>query len=105
MVGKTVLIVDEDPASRVFLANYMRAKQFQILEAITGKEALIKAWSREPDLALFGPALTDIPDKEFIQKLCNDSHTSNVWLIALSNNLDPVYKEICNLARQMREAT
>jgi hypothetical protein len=31
------------------------------LEAPTGKEALILAWSREPDLVLFDPTLTYIP--------------------------------------------
>jgi two-component system KDP operon response regulator KdpE len=72
LVGKTILIVDENPASRIFLANHLRAKQFKILEAPTGKEGLIVAWRHETDLVLFDPALTDIPDKEFIYKLRND---------------------------------
>ena len=82
MVGKTILIVDENPASRAFLANHLRAKQFKILEAPTGKEGLIVAWSHETDLVLFDPILADIPDKEFIQKLRNDPRTvksMNTW--------------------------
>ena len=95
MVGKTILIVDENPASRVFLANHLKAKQFKILEASAGKEALVVAWSHEPDLVLFDPTLTDISDKEFIQKLRNDSRTEKVRLVALSSDPSPARRETC----------
>ena len=95
MVGKTILIVDENPASRTFLANHLRAKQFKILEAPTGKEGLILAWRHEPDLVLFDPTLADIPDKEFIQKLRNDSRTGKARLVALSSDPSPVRRETC----------
>ena len=95
MVDKTVLIVDNNPASRTFLANHFKAKQFKILEAPTGKEALIVAWSHEPDLVLFDPTLADLPDKEFIQKLRNDPRTAQVHLIALSSDPSPARRETC----------
>jgi pilus assembly protein CpaE len=95
LVDKTILIVDDNPASRVFLANHLRAKQFKILEAPTGKEGLITAWSHEPDLVLFDPTLADIPDKEFIQKLRNDSRTGRARLVALSSDPSPARREAC----------
>ena len=95
MVDKTILVVDANPASRTFLANHLRAKQFKILEAPTGKEGLIVAWSHEPDLVLFDPTLKDIPDKEFIQKLRHDSRTSKARLVALSSDPDPARRETC----------
>ncbi len=95
MVGKTILIVDENPASRVFLANYLRAKQFKVLEASTGKEGLIVAWGQETDLVLFDPALADIPDKEFIYKLRNDPRTMKARLVALSSDPSPARREAC----------
>jgi two-component system, cell cycle response regulator len=95
VVGKTILIVDENPASRTFLAKYLSAKQFEILEAPTGKEALILAWRHEPDLVLFDPILADIPDKEFIQKLRNDARTEKVRLVALSSDPGPARRETC----------
>ena len=95
MVEKTILIVDENLASRVFLANHLRAKQFNILEAPTGKEGLIMAWRKEPDLVLFDPTLADIPDKEFIQKLRHDSRTNKARLIALSSDPSPARRETC----------
>ena len=95
MVDKTVLIVDDNLASRTFLANYLRAKQFTVLEAPTGKEALIVAWRHEPDLVLFDPILADIPDKEFIPKLRNDPRTTKARLIALSSDPSPARRETC----------
>ena len=95
MVDKTILVVDDNPASRTFLANHLRAKQFKILEAPTGKEGLIVAWSHEPDLVLFDPILKDIADKEFIQKLRHDSRTGKARLVALSSDPDPARRETC----------
>lgn len=95
MDGKTILIVDNNLASRVFLANHLRAKQFNILEAPTGKEGLILAWRKGPDLVLFDPTLDDISDTEFIQKLRHDSRTSNARLIALSSDPSPTRRETC----------
>ncbi len=95
MVGKSVLIVDENLASRNFLANTLREKQFKVLEARSGKEALIIAWRDEPDLVLFDPILSDLTDEEFIRKLRNNSRTSKTPLIALSSDPSPVRKEIC----------
>jgi pilus assembly protein CpaE len=98
LVGKTILVVDDNPASRNFLANHLRAKQFAILEAPTGKEGLITAWRHEPDLVLFDPTLADIPDKEFIQKLRNDPRTSKARLVALSSDPSPVRRDACRSA-------
>jgi pilus assembly protein CpaE len=93
LVDKTILVVDDNPASRVFLANHFRAKQFKVLEAPTGKEGLIVAWRHEPDLILFDPSLKDISDKEFIQKLRNDSRTAQARLVALSSDPSPARRE------------
>lgn len=95
MVGKSVLVVDENPASRVFLVSHLRQKHFDVLEAPTGKEGLIAAWRDHPDLILFDPALRDIADQEFIFKLRNDSRTSGTPLVALSIDPSPARKERC----------
>jgi len=95
LVGKSILIVDDNPASRIFLANHLRGKQFKVLEAPTGKEGLIMAWRDGPDLILFDPTLPDIVDREFIHKLRNNSRTSEIPLIALSTDPGPARREIC----------
>jgi pilus assembly protein CpaE len=95
LVGKSILIVDENPASRNFLANYLRGKQFKIEEAPTGKEGLITAWRDRPDLVLFDPTFRDIADQEFIQKLRQDPRTAQISLIALSSDPSPLRRETC----------
>ncbi len=95
MVGKKILILDENEASRRFLSNLLRQKQFEALEASSGKQALIIAWRDEPDLILFDPVLSDINDGEFIQKLRNNARTANVPIIALSSDPGPARKEAC----------
>jgi pilus assembly protein CpaE len=95
VVGKKILIVDENTASRSFLSNTLREKQFNILEAPSGKDALIAAWRDEPDLILFDPVLSDLKDGEFIAKLRNNPRTKNLPLIALSSDPGPTRREAC----------
>lgn len=95
MVGKTILIVDENHASRNFLASHLRGKQFKVLEAPTGKEGLIIAWRDAPDLILFDPVFRDIPDVEFIQKLRADARTAQSLLVALSTDPSTARREAC----------
>lgn len=95
MVGKTILLLDENPASRNFLANSLREKQFKVLEAPSGREALISAWRDEPDLIVFDPVLTDIRDDEFIAKLRSNPRTKNMPLVALSSDPGPARRDAC----------
>ena len=95
MVGKKILVIDENAASRNYLLNFLREKQFNVLEAASGREALIAAWRDEPDLVLFDPVFSDIRDEEFIQKLRSNSRTSTTPLIALSSDSSLFRKEAC----------
>jgi pilus assembly protein CpaE len=95
VVGKSILIVDDNPASRTYLANYLKGKQRKVLEAPTGKEGLIVAWRDQPDLILFDPVLQDVTDQEFIHKLRNDPRTSNIPLIAFSTDPGAARRETC----------
>jgi Flp pilus assembly CpaE family ATPase len=95
VVGRKILIVDENTASRNFLSNALRERQFKVLEAASAREALIAAWRDEPDLVLFDPVLSDIKDDEFISKLRNDPRTKFTPLIALSSDPGPTRREVC----------
>lgn len=87
--------MDENEASRKFLSNLLRQKQFEVLEAPSGKEALIIAWRDTPDLILFDPVLSDISAGEFIQKLRHNPRTAKTPIIALSSDHGPARKEAC----------
>ena len=95
MVGKSILVLDGNKASRNFLANALREKQFEIYETSSGKEALIFAWRDQPDLILFDPVMVDISVADFIQKLQNDSRTNKTPLIALSSDSSAALKDAC----------
>lgn len=86
MVGKSILILDENTASRNFLANTFLEKQFRVTAAASGREALIIAWRDGPDLILFDPVLSDLKVEEFIQKLRNHPRTLQTPLVALSSD-------------------
>jgi len=95
VVGKSILVLDGNEASRNFLANKLREKQFEIYEASSGKEALIFAWRDLPDLILFDPVLSDIRVEDFIRKLQNDSRTNKTPQIALSSDSSSALKDTC----------
>mgnify|MGYP001116325962 CR=1 FL=1 len=90
MIGKTVLIVDENQATRGYLSSVLKERQFDTLEVGSGKEALISAWRDNPDLILFDPIFSDIQDVEFIQKLRQHARTEKTPIIAFSS--DPAKK-------------
>src|SRR4030095_10441764 len=95
MAGKTILVLDENETSRIFLSTTLRKKGYKTLEAPSGREALIFAWRDHPDLVLFDPVISDLQIEEFIQKLRRDTRTSNAPLIALSSKADPALRELC----------
>ncbi len=95
VVGKKILIVDENTASRSFLSNTLREQQFTVLEAPSGKEALIIAWRDAPDLILFDPVLSDIKEAEFISKLRTNPRTRETSLVALSSDPGPARRDSC----------
>jgi pilus assembly protein CpaE len=95
MPGRTILVLDENDTSRIFLSTTLRKKGHTTLEASSGREALVFAWRDHPDLILFDPVLPDFKPEEFIQKLRRDARTGNTPLIALSRDPAPALRELC----------
>ena len=95
MAGKTILVVDGNDTSRIYLSTTLRKKGFTTFEASLAREALIFAWRDHPDLVLFDPVITDLQVEEFIEKLRRDTRTNNTPLIALSSNADVALKQRC----------
>lgn len=95
MIDKTILLLDENETSRKFLFNNLRQKHVNVIEASSGKEALISAWRDEPDLILFDPILSDLRGEEFIQKLRQNARTRQTPIIALSSDPNPARREGC----------
>lgn len=80
----TILIIDPDAASRTFIANVLKQRQYLALPVASGKEGLILAWRDRPDLIIVEPSLPDLSGEELAQKLRQDPRTAHVPLLALS---------------------
>src|SRR3954454_19414679 len=55
--GKTLLVVEDDPATAAFLADNLRADGYRVIGATGAAEALRAVESRRPDLVLLDLAL------------------------------------------------
>ena len=90
MVGKKILIVDENTASRSFLAKLLCARSNSTFwRHLLAKKALIVAWRDEPDLILFDPVLIGYKDEEFITNCAAIHAPIQRLLIALSSDPSP----------------
>lgn len=75
-----VLIVDDEAQIRRFLRATLRACDYTILEAATGKEAILRAGSERPDLIVLDLGLPDMDGMEVIRGLREWSRTPIIVL-------------------------
>ena len=95
MIGKTILVVDENQATRGYLSSVLKERQFNVLEVGSGKEALISAWRDHPDMVLFDPTFSDVQDVEFVQKLRQNARSGKMHIVAFSSDPAPARREAC----------
>ncbi len=81
----SVLIVDQDAASRNYLSVMLRRAGYTVLTAPSAREGLISIWRDLPALAIFDPALADMPAVEMVRRLRQDRRTERMPLVALSS--------------------
>lgn len=69
--GKSVLVVEDDPDSRIFIQRLLRSEEFQVYEAANGKEALSHLSSVEklPDLILLDLMMPVMDGFEFLTRI------------------------------------
>ncbi|MEJ5241042.1 MAG: response regulator [Anaerolineales bacterium] len=86
---KSVLIIDADAPSRIYLGRLLAQRGYKPLQAASGKEGLILAWRDRPSAILIDPRLPDLSGEEVIQKLRRDARTATTPCMALSSDPDP----------------
>ncbi len=96
MAESTILVVDGDPASRNYVAAALQKEGHRVLQAGSGKEALIYAWRDRPDVIVADPNLGDLTGEELAARLRSDARTSGVPLVALSRDASPARQKSCN---------
>jgi len=69
-----VLLVDDDHGSREILAGFLRKKEFEVLEAGTGEEALDMVKQKQPRALLLDWRLPGISGLEVLDALSQGGH-------------------------------
>jgi two-component system KDP operon response regulator KdpE len=65
----TIVVIEDDPQIRRFLRTGLSAHPFRIFEAETGKDGLIEASTRKPDLIILDLGLPDLDGVEVVSRL------------------------------------
>jgi signal transduction histidine kinase/CheY-like chemotaxis protein len=88
-----VLIVDDQPAMRYVLAQFLDRARYSLVEASTGDEGLTLARGTLPDVILLDLNLPDIDGNEVIRRLKLEPATADIPVVLVSSMPadDPAY--------------
>jgi sigma-B regulation protein RsbU (phosphoserine phosphatase) len=81
-----VLIVDDMRIERVLLGRILKREGYEVLEAVSGSEALAKALEHKPDLILLDYDLPGENGVEILGKLKGDGSTAAIPVLFLTGN-------------------
>jgi len=82
--GKLILVVDDEPNIRQFLAHELTQKGYRVIGASNGKEALTLTRERRPDLITLDIQMPDINGFDVTSVLKNDEATKGIPILILS---------------------
>lgn len=64
-----IVVIEDDPPIRRFLRTGLTAQGFSVFEAATGKQGIIEAGNRKPDLVILDLGLPDMDGEQVIQAI------------------------------------
>jgi signal transduction histidine kinase/CheY-like chemotaxis protein len=83
-IGTTVLVVDDEAANREWLINILEPAGFAVIQAAGGREAIVLAKSRRPDLVLLDLMMPDVSGFEVVKALRADPVTHGTPIMILT---------------------
>ena len=83
-LSKKVLIVDDNQDSRELVVKILKARGYQMIEAVDGEEALEKAAAEKPDLILMDRSLPKIDGYEVTRRLKGREEFKGIPIVALT---------------------
>jgi two-component system, OmpR family, KDP operon response regulator KdpE len=89
-LSPVIVIIEDDPPIRRFLRTGLRTQEFTIFEAATGKQGIIEAEVRKPDLIILDLGLPDIDGVEVIKAVRAWSTVPIIILSARSNEQNKI---------------
>jgi DNA-binding response OmpR family regulator len=90
LLGRRILLVEDDPAVREMLAQYLQLEHYELVQAASGMEALQRAAAHTPDLVILDLTLPDIDGLEVARRVRQESA---VPIIMLTGRTDLTDKE------------
>jgi two-component system KDP operon response regulator KdpE len=86
----SVLVVDDEPQLLRALAINLRAREYEVFTAATGRQALVVAAAQRPDLVVLDLGLPDIDGSEVIRELRGWSTVPIVILSGRTGSTDKI---------------
>lgn len=82
---KSILIIEDDEFFRELISKKLVSSGFEIIEAIDGQKGIESARELKPNLILLDLLLPNVDGFEVLATLKQDSETSSIPVIVLSN--------------------
>jgi CheY-like chemotaxis protein len=79
-----ILLVEDNEMNRDMLSRRLARRDFEIVIAVDGREAIEKALSEKPDLILMDLSLPEIDGWEATRRIKADSECGKIPIIALT---------------------
>lgn len=95
---RTILIVEDDPETRLFYCSALEGSGFRTDQAHNGHQALEKALKTPPDLILTDIAVPGLDGIELCRRLRADERTRGIPLLAITGYGDRDYSDRVRLA-------
>jgi signal transduction histidine kinase/CheY-like chemotaxis protein len=80
----SVMVVDDEPANRQWLARILEPAGFEVIEAAGGREAIELAKARAPDLVLLDLMMPEVTGFDVVEALRADPRTSQTPIMILT---------------------
>ncbi len=83
--GKNILIIEDDKFLSKMLAKMLESHNYQVSQAITGREGLVKASGDNVNLILLDIMLPDIDGFDLLETIKGEEKTKKIPVIIMSN--------------------
>jgi len=80
-----ILVIEDEDFLRDLIVMKLKSKNYETLEAISGKVGLKKALEEKPDLILSDLILAGMDGFEFLEKIKADAELAKIPVIIMSN--------------------